>query len=120
MGRAIRPGDAGSPVAVVSDEFWRDRLHGNPEAIDASLTISDKQWTVIGVLPRGFHAPGTSGGPFVYLPISIGPSGEDEFNIESAAVIGRLNHDVSIEQRAPKQKVSSLTPGTQMRKSTGS
>lgn len=98
FGRVIGVGDANAPVAVVSDEFWHDRLNGDPKAIGAPITISGKQWTVIGVLPRGVHAPGNSGGPIVYLPISIGASGEDEFGIESAAVIGRLKDGVSIEQ----------------------
>jgi predicted permease len=106
LGRGLRPGDASAPVAVVSDEFWRDRLHGDPKAIGASMTISGKQWTVIGVLPRGFHAPGSSGGPLVYVPISVGASGEDEFGIESAAVIGRLDDGVSMEQaRAEGQSI---------------
>ena len=51
-GRVIDPGNANAPVAVVSDEFWRDRLHSDPRAIGAIITISGKQWTVIGILPR--------------------------------------------------------------------
>lgn len=106
LGRVIRPDDATAPVAVVNDEFWRDRLHGDPHAIGATLTIAGKQWSVIGVLPREFHAPGISGGPVIYLPISVGPSGEDVFKIESAAVIGRLKDGVSIQQaRAEAQSV---------------
>ncbi|HVN92070.1 MAG TPA: ADOP family duplicated permease [Terracidiphilus sp.] len=98
LGRPFRSDDAKASVALISDEFWRDRLHGDPGAIGAALTISGKQWTVVGVLPRGFHAPGTTGGPIVYLPISLGPTGEDEFQIESAAVIARFKDGVSIEQ----------------------
>src|SRR5262249_26383701 len=106
LGRVIRADEAKAPVAVVSEEFWRDRLHGDSRAIGATLTISGKQWTVIGVIPREFHAPGTSGGSVVYLPILTRPSGEDEFKVESAAVIGRLKDGVSIEQaRAKAQSV---------------
>ncbi|SPE27289.1 putative permease [Candidatus Sulfotelmatomonas gaucii] len=106
FGRLIGAGDSNAPVAVASDEFWRDRLKGDSKAIGAGITISGKQWTVIGVLPRGFHAPGTSGGPIIYLPISIGSSGEDGFGIESAAVIGRLKDGVSMQQvRAEAQSV---------------
>ena len=75
FGRLIGPGDANAPVAVVSDEFWRDRLNGDSKAIGAGITISGKQWTVIGVLPPGFQPPGITGGPILYLPISIGRSG---------------------------------------------
>jgi predicted permease len=97
-GRNISPDDAQAPVAVVSDEFWRDRLHGDPKAIGAAITISGKQWTVIGILPRGFHAPGMNGGPVVFVPIVVGAKDADNFGIESAAVIGRLKKGVSIMQ----------------------
>ena len=105
-GRVIRPDDANIPVAVVSDEFWRDRLNGDPKAIGAAVTISGKQWTVVGILPAGFQPPGITGGPVVYLPVWLDRSGQDEFGIESAAVIGRLKDGVSIEQaRAQGQSV---------------
>jgi len=106
FGRLIGPGNANAPVAVVSDEFWRDRLHSDPRAIGTAITISGKQWTVIGILPAGIHPPGIIGGPAAYLPISVGSSGEDEFGVESAAVIGRLKNGVSIAQaRAEAQSV---------------
>jgi predicted permease len=106
LGRIIRPDDARAPVAVVSDDFWRDRLNGDPRAIGSTLTISGKQFVVIGVLSRGFHPPGTSSGPIVYLPIAVDLTGQDIFKIESAAVIGRLADGVSIEQaRAEAQSV---------------
>lgn len=104
LGRTIRPDDAQAPVAVVSDEFWRERMRADPKAIGTVMTISSRSWTVIGVLPRGFHAPGISGGPIVYLPISGGP--KDGFGIESAAVIGRLKDGVSMLQaRAEAESV---------------
>ncbi len=98
LGRDIRPDDGNASVAVVSDEFWRDRLQRNPNVIGSAITISGKQWTVIGILPAGFHAPGIAGAPVVYLPISLDRSGQDEFGIESAAVIGRLKDGVSMRQ----------------------
>lgn len=106
FGRVINSADARAPVAVISDQFWRERLHGDPKAIGAAITISGKRWTVIGVLPAGFQAPGITGASVVFLPISVNASGEDEFNIESAAVIGRLKPGVTIQQaRAEAQSV---------------
>lgn len=106
LGRVIGPEETGTQVVVVSDDFWRERLHGDPKAIGKAITILGRQRTVIGTLPAGFQAPGLTGAPVVYLPISVGSSGEDEFKIESAAVIGRLKPGVSIEQaRAEAQSV---------------
>ena len=90
VGRLIGPDDAKAAVAIVSDEFWRERLNKDPRGVGAAIKISGKLRTVIGVLPPGFHPPQTNGGPIVYLPTSLNQSGEDEFKIESAAVIGRL------------------------------
>jgi putative ABC transport system permease protein len=113
FGRVIGPGDTSAQVAAVSDEFWRDRLHADPRAVGTAITISGKQWTVIGVLPRAFHPINMPGGPLVYLPISIGPSKSDEFGIESAAVIGRLKGGISIQQaRAEAQSVFAHAAGT--------
>lgn len=117
FGRVIGPDDAKASVADVSEEFWRDRLQGDPHPIGSAVTISGRQWTVIGVLPAGFHAPGMTGASVVYLPISVGSSGEDEFKIESAAVIGRLNHGASIEQaRAEGQSILTHSGGTGVEK----
>lgn len=106
FGRAFGAADAKTPVAVVSDGFWRDRLHGDPKAVGQAIKISGRQWTVIGVLPKGYQAPGITGAPVVFLPISVGPSGEDEFKVESAAVIARLNPGVTMLQaRAEAESV---------------
>jgi predicted permease len=98
FGRLIDPSNGRAPVAVVSDKFWQDRMHGDPRAIGTSIEISGRHWTVIGVLPAGFQAPGVIGAPVVFVPITIGPSGQDEFKIESAAVIARLKPGVTMQQ----------------------
>jgi predicted permease len=47
-----------------------------------------------------------TGAPVMFLPVSTGPSGQDAFKIESAAVIARLNDGVSMQQaRAEAQSV---------------
>ncbi|MGA7155424.1 MAG: ADOP family duplicated permease [Acidobacteriaceae bacterium] len=98
VGRVISRYDAKAPVVVVSDEFWRDRLHADPKAIGTTIKFAGKPWMVIGILPASFKAPGNGGGSFIYVPVSVGPSGADEFGIESAAMIGRLRPGVSIPQ----------------------
>ena len=106
LGRVFGPEEIGGQVAVVSDGFWRERLNGDPKAIGKPITILGKQRTVIGTLPEGFQAPGMTGAPVVFLPISVDQTGADEFKIESAAVIGRLKPGVSIEQaRAEAQSI---------------
>lgn len=98
FGRLIGPDEGKSQVAVLSDMFWRERLHGDSKAIGATISISGTSWRVIGILPAGFHAPGMTGAPVVFLPISTGLSGQDAFKIESAAVVARLEDGVSMQQ----------------------
>jgi predicted permease len=98
FGRLIGPDDGKAQVAVVSDKFWRERLNGDPKAIGAAITISGKVWTVIGIVPAGFHAPGMTDAAVAFLPISTGTSGQDAFKIESAAVIARLRDGASMPQ----------------------
>ncbi len=47
----------GSPkVALVSYDFWRGRL--NSGAPGASVVVNGEPYTVVGVVPRGFHVDG--------------------------------------------------------------
>lgn len=98
FGRLIGTDDGKSHVAVVSDQFWHERLRGDSKAIGTAISISGTTWTVVGILPAGFHAPGMTGAPVVFLPISAGSSGQDAFKIESATVIARVKDGVSMQQ----------------------
>ena len=98
LGRPIVPGDAKAAVAVVSDEFWRERLHADPKAVGSIIKVSGQLRTVIGILPAGVHVPQGTGNPVVYLPVSFNAAGEDDFMIESAPTIARLKSGVSAQQ----------------------
>ncbi|MGD2124223.1 MAG: ADOP family duplicated permease, partial [Gemmatimonadota bacterium] len=50
-----RSGQAGASVAVVSFELWQGRLGGSPETVGSTLTIDDRPFTIIGILPAGFR-----------------------------------------------------------------
>lgn len=45
----------GPLVAMVSDDFWRRRFAGERTAIGRHVTLDQKDYTVIGVLPAGFR-----------------------------------------------------------------
>jgi predicted permease len=101
LGRLIAPSDAKTPVVVVSEEFWRDRLHSNPSVIGSSIQVSRSPYTVIGVLPEAVHFPQGFSGPIVYLPVALdttGPDPVDTFKLDSASVLARLKPGVSRQQ----------------------
>jgi putative ABC transport system permease protein len=97
-GRLMESADAQAPVAVVNDEFWRERLHADPKAIGSDITVSGQLRTVIGVLPAGIRFPQGTGGPVVYVPVSLNASGEDDFGSDTASVIARVKPGVSLQQ----------------------
>src|SRR2546423_8249928 len=58
LGRAFsagddRPGAAG--VAILSDALWHRRFGGSTDAIGRAITLDDKPYTVVGVLPPDFQ-----------------------------------------------------------------
>jgi predicted permease len=98
MGRLIAVGDAGAPVAVVNDAFWRERMHADPRAVGETIRISGKTDTVIGVLAEGMHFPQGVSDAEAYVPIEVNAKGEDEYLDETAAVLVRLRPGVTRQQ----------------------
>lgn len=84
----------GTPVAVVSYGFWQRLLGGTPNLSQKSLTISDKTFTVIGVMPQGFAFPQRAE---VWVPRELFP-GQISRSAHNWSVIARLRPDVTFEQ----------------------
>jgi putative ABC transport system permease protein len=52
-GRNFLPGEEeGADVAVVTENFWRKRLGGDPNVIGRSITLDGTVHTIVGVLPN--------------------------------------------------------------------
>jgi putative ABC transport system permease protein len=87
-----------SAVAVVSHEFWQQRLGGSPGAIGSTIELSGAPFEVIGVMPPGFGFP--EQGTQVWLPQTV-LSGweprEARRGTDSWRVVGRLGTDQTVE-----------------------
>lgn len=44
-------------IAVISDRLWRDRYASDPQILGRVLQVNTGQYTVVGVMPRGFTFP---------------------------------------------------------------
>jgi predicted permease len=44
-------------VAVISDRLWRARYSADPSIIGKPLSFNDTPYTILGVMPPGFHYP---------------------------------------------------------------
>jgi putative ABC transport system permease protein len=64
LGRTILPEDkrAGAePVILLSHRLWATRFGSDPEIIGQSVTLSERSFTVVGIMPAGFQHPGIGG-----------------------------------------------------------
>jgi len=110
LGRWFLPEDegftqgSGRQVAVLSHEMWQANFASSPEVVGKTLTLDDRPFTVVGVLPRGFRLrwlglPSTedidTGKKAIWIP--VGASGSDPKG-GSWEAIGRLRPGISIEQ----------------------
>jgi hypothetical protein len=41
----------GAPVVIISNELWRNRFAGNPQAVGKPVTLNAVDYTIIGILP---------------------------------------------------------------------
>jgi putative ABC transport system permease protein len=88
-----RPG--GTPVAVLSDAFWRTEFGGRADALGQVMMLDDTPYTIIGVMPRRFVFPGVQTCAF-WAPLRGSPeSGRYQHQY---GVIARLRQGISVER----------------------
>ena len=60
IGRPFLTADAeagNNRVVILGDELWRQRFGASKDILGKSITLNDKQYTVLGVMPAGFAYP---------------------------------------------------------------
>ncbi len=91
----------GHRVAILSHELWVSDFSSSPSVIGEIVKISDEPYTVIGVMPAGFHYPVGDPG-FYWSTFSI--EAEDNFHLTARRdsadlnVIGLLKRGVNMDQ----------------------
>jgi predicted permease len=58
LGRDFTPGEDqpnGQPVLLISNHLWKERFGADPRVAGRAIDLDGKSYTVIGVLPAGFH-----------------------------------------------------------------
>ena len=101
-GRLIGPADderGATPIAVISDPFWRRRFNADPGVVGTSIRINGFPFTVVGVTPRSFVGATFDASTDVWLPLSTIPMADPELQqlkplerrgLTWLAIIGRL------------------------------
>jgi putative ABC transport system permease protein len=101
LGRTFVKADEESSerAAIISHEFWRSRLGENKTVLGRTLTLDDKVYTIVGVLPRGFRYPESLGDAQVWTVLS--PDGNRDFWMNRnncwLCAAGRLKAGLSID-----------------------
>ena len=108
LGRTFSPGEderGREPVVVISAGLWQRKLSSATDAVGKALTLNDKPYTIVGVLPASF----SFGTADVYVPIGQwnNPSLENRGAALGLHGIGRLKPGVTFEQaQADMDRVS--------------
>ena len=101
LGRGFVPAEdraGAAPVAVISHALWTRRYHGNRDAVGQAIVLSGRTYTLVGVLPEGFHSPAMwPRMPEVWVPLGLDPN-VGRRDARMLRVIGRLRPDVSVDQ----------------------
>ena len=59
LGRMPRPDEESRPVLAISHRVWLDRFAGTQDIIGKTLRMNSQVYTIVGVMPPGFHFPST-------------------------------------------------------------
>src|SRR5690348_14803023 len=114
LGRPILPADTqpgAKPVAVVSYELWRANWSAERTLIGHSITLDDKSYEVVGVMPPDCTFPLYGGVKGIWLPLIV-PPGEAGDKAVDGMVVARLKNGVSIDAaNAQLKTVSSRLAG---------
>jgi putative ABC transport system permease protein len=109
MGRLFRPTDdrvGYEPIAVISHGLWQRRYGGDPAIVGKSIEVDSSPYTVVGVLPRGFHYPGETD---LWLPMGVGEKFLNGLHSERRShamdVVGRLQNGIALDRAAAEMAV---------------
>jgi len=97
-----QPGDA--PVVVISDRFWRSRLHSSPDAIGQTLRLNGQLASIVGITPKDFHGALALNPSELFVPLTV-----------PAALAPELANDVLHQPNAKDfLAILCLAPGVSM------
>src|SRR5499426_88690 len=98
LGRAFLPEEeqaGGGQVAALGYGLWQRRFGGDPRIVGATISLDEKAYTVIGVMPEGFDFPK---GVDLWTPLALGNEAWNERREQSLQVVARLKAGVKLGQ----------------------
>jgi putative ABC transport system permease protein len=89
-----RPGRA--PVVVISERFWRTRLHADPSIVGKPIRVNGLPTTVVGVMPKSFDPLLSNSN--LWVPAAFTPAQIADHDNHYLNVTARLKAGVAITQ----------------------
>jgi len=96
MGRLLTGEDRG-PVAVISHQFWKGRLGGDPQVLGRTLRTGETVLTIVGVMPKEFSGMIANVSSDVTVPL-------DAFQVSRVEAVARLQPGVSLKTAAAQMQ----------------
>jgi putative ABC transport system permease protein len=83
-------------VVILSHDFWRSRFGGDASTVRQTITLNDRPYTVVGVMPPGFAFPSTR--TQVWVPVAFNAAERATRDTNYIDVVARLKPGITIEQ----------------------
>ena len=111
-GRLLDPADdVESPTtlaAVISDRYWFRRFGRSPRAIGTTITVRNRVFTIVGVMPASFRGAQVGSPPDVVLPLStLMPAAQrNGIGFNALMLLARLKPGVTVDQAQAEAEVA--------------
>ena len=122
-GRDFTPDEdlaGGQLAALVSEGLWKRRFGGAPDVLGKTVTLDDKMYTIVGIIPSSYQFPSRYGVQTDLWITFASAGGESKYGMPVLVeVIGRLRPGVpardaaneldAISRSAPKSRATTKT-----------
>jgi len=107
-GRILTSSDALNPAAappvVLSYTYWRSQLRRDPAIIGKTITLDDRPFTVVGVMPQRFNGLEAETSPDIFVPLM------------AASLVSRTNPDANSFRKFEYSLAARLRPGINLKR----
>ena len=89
-------------VALLNYGFWQRRFAADPNVLGRRIELAERQYTVIGVLPKTVQYPSDAD---VFLPLAATPQQLADRQGRDYTTIGRLRDGVTVKQAQAEMRI---------------
>src|SRR5580700_5346060 len=90
---------AAAPPVVLSYTYWRSQLRRDPAIIGKTITLDDRPFTVVGVMPQRFNGLEAETSPDIFVPLM------------AASLVSRTDPDANSFRKFEYSLAARLRPG---------